>query len=99
MSGLRLHFRNAPLRTVLNYLCDATDLSIEVEPDVEIERHIDLWNDEPLSQEDSLSLLQQALNEEGYMAIHKGGMLTIISDHDVKKHCIPLPTFGYSGAE
>jgi hypothetical protein len=99
VSGLRLNFRNAPLRTVLNYLCDAAELSIEVEPNVEIERTINLWNDEPLSKEDSLVLLQHALNEKGFVAIQKGSMLAIIRDEDAKKHCIPLPTFAYSAAE
>ena|SRR5436190_14422100 len=98
-SGLRLNFRNAPLRTVLNYLRDATDLSIEVEPNVEVERTINLWNDEPLSKEDSLLLLKQALNEKGFVAIQKGSMLAIIRDEDAKKYCIPLPTFAYTAAE
>jgi hypothetical protein len=97
--GLRLNFRNAPLRTVLNYLCDAADLSIEVEPNVEVECTIDLWNDELLSKEDSLVLLKQALTEEGYVAIHKGSMIAILRDQDAKKYCIPLPTFAYSAAE
>src|SRR5258707_15177967 len=66
---LCLNFRNVPLRTVLNYLCDAADFMIQVESNVEIERTIDLWNDEPLNKEDTLLLLKQALSEEGYMAI------------------------------
>jgi hypothetical protein len=99
VSGLRLNFRNAPLKTVLNYLCDAADLSIEVEPNVEIDRTINLWNDEPLTKQDSLLLLKQALNEKGFVAIQKGPMLAIIRGVDAKKHRIPLPTFGYSAAE
>ena len=99
ISSLRLNFRNAPLKTVLNYLCDAADLSIEVEPNVEIERTINLWNDEPLTKQDSLLLLKQALNEKGFVAIQKGPMLAIIRNVDAKKHRIPLPTCGYSAAE
>ncbi len=99
MSGLRLNFRNTPLRTVLNYLCEAADLSIEVEPNVEVERTINLWNDELLSKEDSLLLLKKALNQAGYVAIWKGAMVAIVNDQDAKKHCIPLPTFAYSAAE
>ena len=99
VSGLRLNFRNAPLKTVLNYLCEAADLSIEVEPNVEIERTINLWNDELLSKEDSLILLKQALNENGFIAIQKGPMLAIVRNQDAKKHCIQLPTFAYSAAE
>ena len=97
--ALRLNFRNAPLRTVLNYLCDAADLSIEVERNVEVERPIDLWNDELLSKEDSLTMLRQALNEEGYVTIHKGGVVAILRGQDAKKYRIPLPTLAFSGAE
>ncbi len=97
--ALRLNFRNAPLRTVLNYLCDAADLSIEVERNVEVERTINLWNEELLSKEDSLIMLQQALSEEGYIAIHKGGVVAILRGQDAKKYRIPLPTLAYSAAE
>jgi len=98
-AGLCLNFRNVPLRTVLNYLCDAADFTIEVESNVEIERTIDLWNDKPLNKEDSLLLLKQALSQEGYMAIRKGRMVAIMKGQDAKKHCIPLPTLCYSAAE
>jgi len=99
VAALRLNFRNAQLRTVLNYLCDAADLTIEVERNVEVERTIDLWNDELLSTQDSLIMLQQALNEEGYVAIHKGGVVAILRGQDAKKYRIPLPTFAFSATE
>jgi len=98
-AGLCLNFRNVPLRTVLNYLCDEADFTIQVESNVEIERTIDLWNDKPLNKEDSLLLLKQALSQEGYMAIRKGRMVTIMQGQDVKKHRIPLPKLFYSAAE
>lgn len=94
--SLRLNFRNAQLRTVLNYLCDAADLSIEVEKNVEVERTINLWNDELLTKADSLAMLQHALNEEGYVAVHKGGVVAILRGQDAKKFRIPLPTFAFS---
>jgi len=97
--ALRLNFRNAPLRTVLNYFCDAADLTIEVERNVEVERPIDLWNDEPMSKQDSLIMLKQALNEEGYVAINKGGLVAILRGQDAKKYCIPLPTLAFSAAQ
>ena len=93
-AGLCLNFRNVPLRTVLNYLCDAADFTIEVESNVEIERAIDLWSDEPVNKEEALRLLKRALNDEGYTAIRKRGMHAIIKSQDAKKHYIPLPTLG-----
>ena len=97
-AGLCLNFRNVPLRTVLNYLCDAADFTIQVESNVEIARTIDLWSDEPLNKEDALLLLKQALSEQGYMAIHKGRTVAIMKGQDAKKHCIPLPTLCFSAA-
>lgn len=95
-AGLRLNFRHAPLREVLIYLNDAAGLLIEVEPNVEIERPIELWNDEPVNKEEAIRLLKQALNEKGYAANNKGGMLSIFSRHDAKRHYIPLPELSCS---
>ena len=89
---LHLNFRRVPLRTVLNYLQEATDLPIQVESNVEIERAIELWSDEPVNKEEALQLLKRALNDEGYTAIRKRGVLAIIKSQDAKKHYIPLPT-------
>jgi type II secretory pathway component GspD/PulD (secretin) len=93
---LRLNFRKAPIHSVLNYLHNATALPIEVERNVEIERTIQLWNDEPVNKEEAIKLLKEALNEEGYTAIRKGGMLAIIRRQDAKKHFIPLPRLSCS---
>ena len=98
-AGLCSNFRNAPLRTVLNYLCEEADFTIQVGSNVEIERPIDLWSDETLNKEDTLRLLKDALSEQGYMAIRKGRMVTIMQGQDAKKHRIPLPTLFYSAAE
>ena len=88
---LRLNFRNAPLRTVLNYLGQAADLNIEAEPNVEIERTIDLWNNEPVNQEQAVNLLKQSLSQNGFAAIQKGRRLAVLRSEDAKKQYIPLP--------
>ena len=97
-AGLRLNFHNVPLHAILNYLHETADLPIEVESNVEIERTIDLWDDEPVDKEAAINLLAQALHEEGYTAIHRRGTLAIVRRQDAKKHCIPLPTLVYSAA-
>jgi type II secretory pathway component GspD/PulD (secretin) len=91
-TGLRLNFREAPLQTVLNYLGDAADLTVQVDTKVQMERAINLWKDELVDKKDALRLLQQVLIEKGYAAIHKGRNLTIIRSQDAKKYYIPLPT-------
>src|SRR5213080_4179000 len=77
-AGLRLNFRKAPLQSILNYLHETTDLAIQVEANVEIQRRIDLWEDEPVDKQEAIHLLAQALDEEGYTAIHRPGTLAII---------------------
>jgi type II secretory pathway component GspD/PulD (secretin) len=91
---LHLNFRNAPLQTVLNYLHDQADLTIEVEPNVEIQRTIELCNPEPVDKQEALKLLRQALAETGYTAVRKGSMLAVVRSHEAKKYNIPLPTLG-----
>jgi len=90
-SALLLNFRNAPLRSVLNYLHDAAGLPIEVEPNVQVERLIELWNDQPVTIDEAIRLLEQVLDRQGYMAINRHGCLAIIPRQDAKKHYIPLP--------
>jgi len=90
-TGLRLNFRNAPLRSVLSYLHEAAHLPIEVEPNVEIDRTIDLWDDKLVDKAEAISLLKRALGEDGYTAVQRSGMLAIIRSQDAKKHYIPLP--------
>ena len=97
-SGLQLKFQNASLQTILNYLHETAELPIKVESNVEIERRIDLWDDEPVNKEQAIRLLIQALNANGYTGIHRRGTLAILRRQDAKKHCIPLPTFVYSTA-
>ncbi len=89
--GLRLNFRNAPLRSVLSYLHEAAQLPIEVEPNVEIDRTINLWDDKLVNKEEAINLLKRALGEDGYTAVRRSGMLAIIRSQDAKKHYIPLP--------
>jgi len=57
--GLRLNFRNAPLRSVLSYLHEAAHLPIEVEPNVEIDRTIDLLDDKLVDKQKAISLLSE----------------------------------------
>ena len=97
-AGLRLKFHNVPLQTILNYLHETTELPIAVECNVEIERTMDLWDDELVNKEQAIHLLKQALNERGYTAIHRRGTLAILRRQDAKKHCIPLPMPVYSTA-
>ena len=91
-TNLCLNFRNAPLEAVLSYLRDAADFKIDTEPNVEIDRRIDLWNNEPVNKEQALSLFKRALSEKGFAAIRRGTRVAVLRSQDAKKHWISLPT-------
>jgi len=92
-SGLELHFDEASLETVLNYLGEAAGLIIHVSPNVPLESTVDLRCDCGVSLAGALALLRKVLMEKGCTLIHKGPQLRIITSQDVKKHYIPLPEF------
>lgn len=91
---LQLNFRKAPLYRVLNYLHEAGGLSIEVERNVEIERTIELWNEQPVAREEAIRMLTRALDQNGYATIRKGSRIAITTRQDAKKRYIPLPVLG-----
>lgn len=88
---LKLDFRGARLDTVLDYFHESAGLIIHVNPDVRVERKVDLWRDQPVGKTEALELLNQALTKDGCTLIQKGSVFSVISSKDVKKHWIPLP--------
>ena len=86
--GLRLNFRGVPLEMVLNYLSEAAGFIIVLETDVR--GKVDVWSNQPLDQEEALTLLSTVLNKNGYAALRNGRMLTVISQDDAKKRDIPV---------
>lgn len=86
--GLRLNFRGVPLEMVLNYLSEAAGFIIVLETDVQ--GKVDVWSNQPLDQEEALTLLSTVLNKNGYAALRNGRMLTVISQEDAKKRDIPV---------
>lgn len=86
--GLRLNFRGVPLEMVLNYLSEAAGFIIVLETDVR--GKVDVWSNQPLDQEEALTLLSTVLNKNGYAALRNGRILTVISQGDAKKRDIPV---------
>jgi general secretion pathway protein D len=81
--GLRLNFRGVPLEMVLNYLSEAAGFIIVLETDVR--GKVDVWSNQPLDQDEAITLLNTVLNKNGYAALRNGRMLTVISRDDAKK--------------
>lgn len=85
---LRLNFRNAPLEMVLNYLSEAAGFIIV--PEAEIRGKIDVWSNQPVTQDEALGILTSALNKNGLAALRNGRTLTIVRKDDVKRRDIPV---------
>lgn len=85
---LRLNFRNAPLEMVLNYLSEAAGFIIV--PETEVRGKIDVWSNQPVTQEEALSILDTALNKNGLTALRNGRTLTIVSKESAKRRDIPV---------
>ena len=89
-NALRLHFRGAPLDSVLDYLSDAAGFIIVL--DTQVHGRVDLWSDQPVSREEAVDLLNSVLNKNGYAAIRDGRKLTIVDKNDAKTRNIPVKT-------
>jgi len=85
---LRLNFRNAPLEMVLNYLSEAAGFIIV--PETEVRGKIDVWSNQPVTQDEALVILTSALNKNGLTALRNNRTLTIVKKDDVKRRDIPV---------
>lgn len=88
IKNLRVNFRGVPLDTVLDYLSEAAGLIIIQE--TEVKGTIDVWSRQPMNLEEAVSLLDSALNRNGYAAIREGRTLTIVSRDEARKRGLPV---------
>jgi general secretion pathway protein D len=85
---LRLNFRGVPLEMVLNYLSEAAGYMIVL--DAQPRGKIDVWSSQPVTREEAVDLLNSVLNRNGYAAIRKGRVLTIVNRDEAKTRAIPV---------
>jgi type II secretory pathway component GspD/PulD (secretin) len=88
--GLRFNFRGVRLEMVLNYLSTAAGFIIHLKPGVDVKGEVNAWSSQPLSKEEAVGLLKQALSENGYTAIQDGRTLTIVRTEESKKNYLPV---------
>jgi hypothetical protein len=88
--GWWLGLRRVRLTAVLDQVAAATGLVIEVKPKVDPHCRIQ-WDQQPVTPENALARLTQALNSKRYLAIQKGRKVTIIRAQDAMKLTVPLP--------
>ena len=87
---LRFNFRGAPLEQVLNYLSDAAGFIIVL--DTPVSGTVDMWSNQPVSKTEAVSLLNHALNKNGYTATLRGRNLVVSSKENAKRQNIPVRT-------
>jgi len=86
--GLRMNFRNVPLEMVLDYMSEAAGFSIIAE--VDVSGTVSVWNNQPLSKAEAISLLDSILIEKGYTAVRVGNTLKIVSKSEARQENIPV---------
>jgi general secretion pathway protein D len=87
-NGLRMNFRNAPLDQVLRYMSEAAGFVVVLE--ARPSGKVDIMSDSPVTREEAVNLLNQALKKNGYAAIRNGRTLTIVPKDEAKIHDIPV---------
>jgi type II secretory pathway component GspD/PulD (secretin) len=72
-----LNFRGAPLEMVLNHLSTAAGFTINI---VDPPRGtVELWNNQPITRTEAVTLLNAALSKNGFVAVQNGRMLSIMT--------------------
>ena len=87
-NGLRLNFRNAPLDRVLNYMSEAAGFIIVLQ--TKPRGTVDVWSNTPVTKDEAVNLLNQALKKNGYAAIRNERTLTVVSRDEAKIYDIPV---------
>src|SRR6266404_1404151 len=76
---LRMNFHGASLDLVLNYFSEAAGFIINIKPGTTVKGKVDLWNNDPLTREEAVNLLDTVLNQNGLAAVRTGRTLTIVN--------------------
>jgi general secretion pathway protein D len=90
--GLRFNFRGAPLEQVLDYLSDAAGLVIVLDTPGPVRGTVDMWSTQPVSKTEAVSLLNHALNKNGYTATLQGRSLVISTKDYARRQDLPVRT-------
>ena len=87
-NSLHLNFRGASLTQVLNYLSEAAGFIVVLE--TQPKGTVDVFSSAPVTREEAVNLLDQALKKNGFAAIRNGRTLTIVARDEAKTQSIPV---------
>ncbi|MCX5672294.1 MAG: type II secretion system secretin GspD, partial [Planctomycetota bacterium] len=83
-----LNFKDASLRTVLEYLSEAAGLVVVA--DAALDSRVTVMSRQTLSVDEAVSVLNTVLKEKGYAAIRSGRTLKIVTLDQAKKAALPV---------
>ena len=86
---MSLNFRDASLRSILEYLSEAAGLII-VDADSRVDGRVTLISRQPVNVEEAVALLDTVLREKGFAAIRNDRTLKIVTLEQAKKELIPV---------
>ncbi|HWY78112.1 MAG TPA: secretin N-terminal domain-containing protein, partial [Verrucomicrobiae bacterium] len=81
-TGFMMNFRGVPLERVLDYLSSAAGFIIN--PEGSVKGTITVWSNQPLSTNDAVRVLEQALTKNGYVLVRHDKLLTITTREGFK---------------
>jgi type II secretory pathway component GspD/PulD (secretin) len=76
-NGVRLNFRGASLRQVLDYLSEAAGFIINNQ--TEVSGAVEMWSQGPVTRDEAVELLNSVLKPRGCTVIRNGRILTIVN--------------------
>jgi len=85
---ISLNFRDASLRTVLEYLSEVAGLVVVEE--ARVEGRVTVLSRQSITADEAVSLLDTVLKQKGYAAIRIGRTLKIVTLEQAKKELIPV---------
>ncbi|HAU37954.1 MAG TPA: type II secretion system protein GspD [Phycisphaerales bacterium] len=85
---ISLNFRDASLRTVLEYLSEVAGLVVVEE--ARVEGRVTVLSRQSITAEEAVALLDTVLKQKGYAAIRIGRTLKIVTLEQAKKELIPV---------
>ena len=85
---ITMNFKDASLRSILEYLSEAAGLVIIGDP--KVEGRISITSRRNVSVREAVKLLDSALREKGYAAVHVERTLKILTIDEAKKEFIPV---------
>jgi type II secretory pathway component GspD/PulD (secretin) len=87
-NGLKMNFRDAPLKLVLPYLSETAGFIINKQ--TEIDGTIEVSSRQPVNKDEAIDLISSALKKKGYALTRNGRILTICSIESAKTADTPV---------